>query len=341
MNKIIAGVIVILILFFSWNLLRSTGAAEAEVKSSPEENEMGTKINKSDEEWKKILTPEQYRILRKAGTEMPFTGIYNDHYEKGLYRCAACGAPLFGSETKYDHCTGWPSFTSPAGETAIEYREDHSLFMKRIEVRCASCGSHLGHVFDDGPLPTRKHYCINSAALEFEGIVNNPSQSVPRSAQEGTKNASERATFAAGCFWGVEYKFGELKGVLSTEVGYTGGKSKNPTYRQVCSDETGHAEAVHVTYDPSVVSYEELVRFFFSIHDPTQLNRQGPDRGTQYRSAIFYHNEKQKETALKVIEELTRSKRFGRPIVTQVASYSEFYKAEEYHQKYYEKQKKK
>jgi methionine-S-sulfoxide reductase len=156
-----------------------------------------------------------------------------------------------------------------------------------------------------------------------------------------TEQTSETATFAAGCFWGVEHKFGKFKGVLSTAVGYSGGDVKNPTYSQVCSDATGHAEAIHVVYDPAQTNYEELVKFFFTIHDPTQLNRQGPDVGTQYRSVIFYHSREQKDTALKVIGELNKSGRFQSPIVTQVAAFSEFYKAEEYHQKYYEKMRKK
>jgi methionine-S-sulfoxide reductase len=158
----------------------------------------------------------------------------------------------------------------------------------------------------------------------------------------GEKNAvSETATFAAGCFWGVEHKFGQLKGVLSTTVGFTGGEAKNPTYKQVCSNDTGHAEAVHIIYDPEKITYEELVAFFFKMHDPTQVNRQGLDVGSQYRSAIFYHDETQKKTALKVIEELNTSGRYKKPISTQVVSFSEFYKAEEYHQKYYEKLRKK
>ncbi len=158
--------------------------------------------------------------------------------------------------------------------------------------------------------------------------------------KEGKTSVSETATFAAGCFWGVEHKFSQLQGVLSTAVGYSGGDVKNPTYKQVCSDNTGHAEALHIIYDPEEITYEELVLFFFRIHDPTQLNRQGLDGGSQYRSAIFYHDEIQKKTALKGIENLNTSKRYKKPITTQVVPYSEFYKAEEYHQKYYEKLRK-
>jgi peptide methionine sulfoxide reductase msrA/msrB len=305
---------------------------------------MVKKVIKSEEEWKKILTPEQFRVMRKSGTERAFTGKYDNFYEEGIYKCAACGTPLFSSETKYDHGTGWPSFTATLEENTVEYRADYSLMMKRTEVRCSVCGSHLGHVFDDGPAPTHKHFCINSVALDFTSKDAESALMVSNDVQgksQAKKAVSETATFAAGCFWGVEHKFGQLKGVLSTTVGYTGGEVKNPTYRQVCSDETGHAEAVHIIYDPEEISYEELVTFFFKIHDPTQLNRQGLDVGSQYRSAIFYHDETQRKTALKVIEELNTSGRFKKSIATQVVSYSEFYKAEEYHQKYYKKMRKK
>jgi len=282
------------------------------------------KVIKSKEEWKKELTPEQYRILRQAGTERPFTGAFNDVYDPGLYRCAACGAPLFRSDTKYDHGTGWPSFTAPISEEALEYREDHSYGMHRIEVRCAACGSHLGHIFDDGPAPTGKHYCINSAAMKFEKAAAVPA-------------GPAKATFAAGCFWGVEFKLSQVPGVISTRVGYTGSTTKNPTYEEVCTDKTGHAEAVEVTYNPAKVSYEKLLEVFFNIHDPTQIDRQGPDIGTQYRSAIFYHDEEQKKAAEAAIKRLNSSGKFRRPIATQVVPVDTFYPAEEYHQKYYQK----
>lgn len=153
------------------------------------------------------------------------------------------------------------------------------------------------------------------------------------------KQKTEKATFAAGCFWQVEEAFSKIKGVVSTMVGYTGGHIKNPSYEKVCTDETGHAEAVHVEFDSSKVSYEELLGVFWGIHDPTQLNRQGPDVGTEYRSAIFYHNKKQKKAAIASKERLEKSGRFREPIVTAIVSLSEFYKAEEYHQKYLEKRK--
>jgi peptide-methionine (S)-S-oxide reductase len=153
------------------------------------------------------------------------------------------------------------------------------------------------------------------------------------------KNNKDVATFAAGCFWGVEAAFRAVKGVVSTRVGYTGGTFKNPTYEDVCSGRTGHAEAVRVTFDPSVVGFEDLLREFFRIHDPTTPDRQGPDRGSQYRSAIFYHNEAQKRAAVSYVEDLTKSGRYRRPIVTQIEPAREFYDAEEYHQQYFTRHK--
>ncbi len=147
----------------------------------------------------------------------------------------------------------------------------------------------------------------------------------------------EKATFAAGCFWGVEAAFRQVKGVLATAVGYTGGQTKNPTYEQVCTDRTGHAEAVEVEFDPSVVSFEHLLDVFWQCHDPTQLNRQGPDHGSQYRSAVFYHSTQQHLAATHSKERLDASGRLKRPIVTQIVPASEFYRAEEYHQQYLEK----
>ncbi len=309
------------------------------------EQTMINKIKKSDKEWREILTPEQYHVMRQRGTERAFTGKYNDHYQKGVYVCAGCGTPLFSSETKYDHGSGWPSFTAPVDDDHIDYFDDLSHFMQRIETRCAVCGAHLGHVFNDGPAPTGKHYCINSVSLDFkarDAHKNPESDPEDKSEKKGTKSLkTETATFAAGCFWGVEHKFRQVPGVLSTVVGYTGGDVKNPTYKQVCSDKTGHAEAVKVTFDPSQVSYEKLLEIFFTLHDPTQVDRQGWDVGSQYRSVIFYHSAEQKEAAEKTVKGLEGSGRFIKPIATQILPAPAFYKAEEYHQQYYEKRKKK
>lgn len=308
------------------------------------EKETMKKVERTDEKWKEILSPEQYNVMRNHGTERSFSGKYNNHYEQGIYVCAGCGTPLFSSDKKYDHGTGWPSFTAAVDEKHIAYINDYSHFMKRIEVRCAVCGAHLGHFFDDGPLPTRKHYCINSVAMEFEAA--RPLPKLESNSKESLFNENEKtqqtenAIFAAGCFWGVEHTFRQIPGVLSTKVGYTGGQVKNPTYRQICTDATGHAEAVKITFDPSKISYAELLNIFFRIHNPTQLNRQGPDIGTQYRSEIFYLSEEQKDTARKLIEQLQKSGFFKKPIVTRIVPATKFYEAEEYHQKYIEKRTK-
>ena len=313
-------------------------------QSNNGDKNMINKVQKTNDEWKKVLTPEQYRVMRKRGTEKSFLGKYNDHHEKGIYYCAGCDTPLFISETKYDHGSGWPSFSAPFDENYIEYLEDNSLFRRRTEVRCAVCGAHLGHVFDDGPGPTHKHYCINSVSMDFKRAESQPKSESNHSEKpnESAKKAAkaENATFGAGCFWGIEDKFRKTPGVISTEVGYTGGHVKNPTYKQVCTDNTGHAEAVKITFDPTLISYEELLKVFFSIHDSTQLNRQGPDIGRQYRSAIFYYNDEQKMAAEKIVKELESTHRLGKSIATEIVPASKFNKAEEYHQQYYEKRKK-
>ena len=340
-RKIIITLTVLSVLICYLSLKPSFKQESTADEFSKGEETMIKKVIKTDKEWKKILSPEQYRIMRKRGTERSFTGKYNDHYEKGIYICAGCGTPLFGSEAKYEQGTGWPSFTAAVNENHIDYLDDYSHSMHRIETRCAVCGAHLGHVFDDGPGPTGKHYCINSVSLDFkpadsqQRAESNPEDRTDEKDKKSLK--VETAIFAAGCFWGVEQKFSLLPGVISTVVGYTGGHTKNPTYRKVCSDKTGHAEAVKITFDPNKISYEELLEFFFKIHDPTQINRQGPDIGTQYKSTIFYNNDIQKEAAEKMVNKLDSSGRFKKPIATQIVPASEFYKAEEYHQKYYEK----
>lgn len=146
-----------------------------------------------------------------------------------------------------------------------------------------------------------------------------------------------KATFGAGCFWGVELRFGQVPGVTQTAVGFEGGKTDKPSYRDVCSNVTGHAEVVEIDYDPEKVRYQQLLDLFFELHDPTQLNRQGPDTGTQYRSVVFYHSPEQEHAARETIARLTAEKRFAKPIVTQVVPAQTFWRAEDYHQKYLEK----
>jgi peptide methionine sulfoxide reductase msrA/msrB len=289
-------------------------------------------VNKTEDEWKKSLSSSQYYILREKGTERPYSGKLLMNKENGQYVCAACGNVLFSSDAKFDSHCGWPSFDKEITAGRITTHEDNSLGMKRIEIMCARCGGHLGHVFDDGPTETGLRYCVNSESL---GFVPANQAADTDNAQPAAPASTDTVTLAGGCFWCMETIFQEMKGVLTVESGFSGGNIKNPSYREVCNGNTGHAEVVQVTYDPSKVSLAEILKVFFTVHDPTTLNRQGADVGTQYRSAIFYRNEMQKKEAMDIIAALNKEKVYDNPIVTQVAAFDKFYKAEDYHQNYY------
>jgi peptide methionine sulfoxide reductase msrA/msrB len=261
------------------------------------------------------LSPEEEYVIIHKGTERAFTGKFDKHYEKGVYTCRKCKSPLYRSESKFKSGCGWPSFDDEI-KGAVKRNPDPDGH--RVEIVCAKCDGHLGHVFaGEGFTEKNTRHCVNSISMQF----------IP-------EEKLSKAIFASGCFWGTEYHFNKLKGVFSATSGYIGGNVKNPTYQQVCTGLTGHAEAIEVIYDPTLVSYETLAKLYFETHDPTQLNRQGPDIGTQYRSEIFYNDEAQKEVALKLIEEL---KKKGYNVVTKVTLASEFYDAEAYHQDYYER----
>ncbi len=267
----------------------------------------------------KELSAEESRVIVHKGTEMPFSGKYDKFYESGTYKCKRCGASLYRSSSKFDSGCGWPSFDDEI-DGAIKKVIDADG--RRVEIVCSTCDAHLGHIFEGEQLtPKNRRHCVNSISLEFEPL---------------SLDNSQVAYFAGGCFWGVEYHFEAVDGVLDAVSGYMGGESKNPTYEQICRGDTAHLEVVKVIYDPSKVNFTTIAKLFFEIHDPTQTNGQGPDIGSQYLSAIFFTDQEQLDESKRLIEILTSK---GLKVATKLidASSHPFYKAEEYHQDYYSK----
>lgn len=264
----------------------------------------------------KTVVPTVRHILLDKDTEAPFSGEYCDENGQGTYLCRGCGLALYRADAKFHSSCGWPSFDD---EIPNAIRREPDADGRRTEILCARCDSHLGHVFS-GENYTAKNlrHCVNSLAVDF---VNSE-----------TILDSEEALFAGGCFWGVQYLLNQLKGVVKTEVGYTGGHFAEPTYRDVCRGDTGHLEAIRVIYDPAMIDYETLTKYFFEIHDPTQADGQGPDLGSSYLSAVFYYDDMQKEIVERLIHEL---RQMNYHVVTKLREAGVFWKAERDHQDYY------
>lgn len=264
------------------------------------------------------LTPEEEKIIINKGTEAPFSGKYDNFFEEGTYVCRRCSSPLYDSKNKFDAHCGWPSFDD---EIKGAVKKTLDADGERTEISCVHCGAHLGHLFlGEKMTPKNARYCVNSISMKF----------IP-------KNKQERAVFGGGCFWCTEAVFKMIRGVLSVEPGYAGGAKESPSYEDVSSGSTGHAEVIGINFDPEAVSYEDLLSVFFYTHDPTSLNRQGNDIGTQYRSIILYASEKQKQAAELYLEKLEKSRAYANKIVTQIKPLKEFYPAEDYHKNYFEK----
>ena len=313
---------------------------------------LAPKVDYETAGWNKRLTDKQYYILREKGTERAFTGALLENKESGVYSCAGCKLPLFSSDTKFKSGTGWPSFYAPIAEENVAEDRDETLGMVRVEVLCARCDGHLGHVFEDGPQPTGLRYCLNSESIGFTaqaavntltaeayaksgGTVEDKGAVLPKATQDvalAEKAGEAKLVLAGGCFWCTEGIFESVDGVKSVVSGYIGGDPERADYKAVCTGTTGHAEAIEITYDPAKRSVGDLLRVFFSTHDPTTKDMQYPDRGTQYRSAVFYKDDAEKALTEAYIQQLNAAKAFDDPIVTTLEPLSEFYPAEAYHQ---------
>lgn len=263
------------------------------------------------------LTREERAVIEDKATERPFTGQYDDFFEPGTYVCKRCGTPLYRSADKFRSPCGWPSFDDEISGAVLRATDADG---SRTEIVCSRCGAHLGHVFT-GEHFTRKdtRHCVNSVSLKF----------IPQDHEMKT------IYFAGGCFWGTEHYFRQIRGVVATEVGYANGNTENPTYQEVCTDKTGFAETVKVTYDPAVISLLFLTDLYFKAIDPTSVNKQGIDKGTQYRTGIFYTDEKDKPWILAAYRR--EEKTVGKSLAVEFLPLKNFYKAEEYHQDYLHK----
>lgn len=314
-------------------------SGQSNIKDSNQDMEINDTANYSkpdDDELKKMLTPEQYEVTQHAATERPFNNAYDKEFRKGIYVDVTTGQPLFVSSDKYDSGCGWPAFTKPIDENLIEYVKDTSHGMIRTEVRSKLGNSHLGHVFNDGPADKGgQRYCINSASLRFVPAEKLDEEGYGQyKALLNLPNLKE-IYLAGGCFWGTEHYFKQIEGVEKTEVGYANGITDRPTYKEVCTGETNFAETVHIVYDASKISLKFLINMYFKAIDPTSVNRQGNDRGTQYRTGIYYTSAHDIPVIKEVMAE--QQKQFDRPLAVELEPLHNFFTAEEYHQDYLDK----
>lgn len=266
------------------------------------------------------LTDIERYVMEQKGTERPFTGEYYDFFEEGTYVCKRCGTALYRSKDKFRSGCGWPSFDDEI-KGAVKRILDADG--RRTEIQCAKCGAHLGHVFiGEGFTPKDTRHCVNSVSLKFVPL------------KKKYSNMKE-IYFAGGCFWGTEHYFKQLRGVVDTQVGYANGNTDNPTYREVCTDKTGFAETVRVVYDPDVITLEFLTEMYFRAIDPTSVDQQGPDIGSQYRTGIYYKDDADKAEIRKVYDSMRQ--KLGSRMAVEFLPLKNFYYAEEYHQDYLDK----
>lgn len=262
-----------------------------------------------------VLNEEEQRVILHKWTESPGSWEFNEHKQPWTYICRQCDAPLYKSEDKFSAGCGWPSFDDEI-EGAVKRNQDADG--RRVEIVCQNCDGHLWHVFVWERLTEKNtRHCVNSISLKF----------IPETNQDST---IQKAYVAGGCFWGMEELFRKEVWVVDTKVWYTGGQNDNPTYR----NHPWHAEALEISYDSNLTSFKNILDFFFRIHNPTTVDRQGNDRWSSYRSAIFYQNTNQRDEAEKFISIVNSSGRWPDPVVTTLEEYKKFYLAEDYHQDY-------